>query len=144
MGFLYPSDEWIKELQKICNNDPEFAAVAGKFSAKMMHEIEAEPGKLKNTVLLYLWPNNGKVTEAKVLSALDEAPPDIDYIMSGKYSAWKAVVNGKMDPFRAMATNKIKVVKGSQLTLMKQAKAAMKLMNSCKAVESRFMDEEAT
>ncbi len=52
MAVRYPSDEWIKELSRICNEDPEFKDAAGDFSGKFIFQIEAEPGKLDETAYL--------------------------------------------------------------------------------------------
>jgi len=140
MAVLYPSDEWIKELQKICNADPEFKEACGDFSGKFVFQIEAEPGKLDQTGYLFFWADKGDAKEAMALASADERP-DSDYVMAGKYSVWKDVVRAKQEPLRALMTRKLRLIKGSQLKILKQVKFALKVMNNCTKIDARFPDE---
>lgn len=140
MAVLYPSDEWIKELQKICNADPEFKEACGDFSGKFVFQIEAEPGKLDQTGYLLFWADKGDAKEAMALASPEERA-DSDYVIAGKYSVWKDVVRAKQEPLRALMTRKLRLVKGSQLKILKQVKFALKMMNNCTKIEARFPDE---
>lgn len=137
---MYPSDEWIKELQKICNGDPEFKETCGDFSGKFVFQIKAEPGKLDQTGYLFFWADKGDAKEAMALASPEERP-DSDYVTAGKYSVWKDVVRAEQEPLRALMTRKLRRVKGSQLKLLKQVKFALKRMNNCTKIEARFPDE---
>jgi putative sterol carrier protein len=141
MAVRYPSDEWIKELSRILNEDPEFKDVAGDFSGKFIFQIEAEAGKLDQTAFLSVRVNDGTTSEAKALSSLDECP-DADYVVSGKYSVWKNVVQGKQEPLRAIMTRKLRLVKGKQLKLLKEVKLALKIMNSSAGMDVDYPDDE--
>ena len=110
MAVLYPSDAWIKELDRICNEDPEFKDAAGNFSGKFVFQIEKEPGKLDETTLLSIKCDNGVTSEARALSSIDDCP-DADYVVTGKYSAWKGIVQAKLEPLRAIMTRKLKLIK---------------------------------
>lgn len=140
MSVLYPSDEWIKELQRICNADPEFKDACGDFSGKFVFQIEAEPGKLDQTGYLFFWADKGEAKEAKALASADERP-DSDYVMAGKYSVWKDIVQAKQEPLRALMTRKLRLIKGSQLKILKQVKFALKVMNNCTKIDACFPDE---
>jgi len=140
MPVLYPSDEWIKELQKVCKADPEFKEACGDFSGKFVFQIEAEPGKLDETRYLFFGADKGDAKEAMALASADERP-DSDYVIAGKYSVWKDVVRAKQEPLRALMIRKLRLIKGSQLKILKQVKFALKMMNNCTKVEARFPDE---
>ncbi len=141
MAVLYPSDGWIKELARICNEDPQFKEAAGAFSGKFVFQIENEPGKLDETVLLTVRVEDGVASEAGALSSLDEAP-DADYIVTGKYSPWKNIVQAKLEPLRAIMTRKLKLIKGSQLKILKEVKLTLKIMNNCVKVDAEYPDEK--
>ncbi len=141
MAVRYPSDGWIKELERICNEDPEFKEAAGDFSGKFIFQIEAEPGKLDETALLSVRVKDGVTSEARALSSLDECP-DADYIVTGKYSVWKNIVQAKQEPLRAIMTRKLKLIKGSQLKVLKQVKLTLKIMNNCVKVDAEYPDEK--
>jgi putative sterol carrier protein len=141
MAVRYPSDAWIKELERICNGDPEFKETAGDFSGKFVFQIEAEPGKLEETALLSVCVKDGVTSQARALSSLDECP-DADYIVTGKYSVWKSIVQAKQEPLRAIMTRKLKLIKGSQLKILKQVKLTLKIMNNCVKVDAEYPDEK--
>ena len=141
MAVLYPSDGWIKELDRICNEDPEFKDAAGDFSGKFIFQIEEEPGKLDETAFLSIRVKDGVSSEARALSSLDECP-DADYIVTGKYSVWKNIVQAKQEPLRAIMTRKLKLIKGSQLKILKQVKLTLKIMNNCVKVDAEYADEK--
>ena len=141
MAILYPSDAWIKDLQRICNEDAEFKTACGTFSGKFVFQIEAESGKLEETAYLFLWADQGEAKEALALGSLDDRP-DAEYVISGKYSVWKNIVQAKLEPLRAIMTRKLKLVKGSQLKILKQVKFTLKVMNNCKAIDAEFPDEK--
>ena len=140
MAVVYPSDGWIKELQKICRADPDFKDACGDFAGTFIFQVESEPGKLDKTAYLFLWADQGDVREALALSSTDEKP-DAEYIITGKYSVWKDVVTGKQEPLRALMTRKLKLIKGSQLKVLKQVKLALRMMHNSTRVEATFADE---
>lgn len=141
MAVLYPSDGWIKELDRICNDDPEFKVAAGAFAGKFVFQIEEEPDKLDETVFLSIQVKDGVSSGARALSSLDECP-DADYIVAGKYTAWKNIVQAKLEPLRAIMTRKLKLVKGSQLKILKEVKLTLKIMNNCAKVDAEYPDEK--
>ncbi len=142
MAVRYPSDEWIKELQRICNEDPEFKDACGTFSGKFIFQVEAEPGKLDEPGYLFFWADQGEAKEAKALSSPDERP-DVEFIVAGSYSVWKDVVRAKQEPLRAIMTRKLKLPKGSRLKILKQLKFTIKMMNNCTKIDAEFPDEKS-
>jgi putative sterol carrier protein len=136
----YPSDAWIKELQRICNEDPEFKEACGTFSGKFAFRIEGEPGRLGSTSYLFLWADQGQAKEAAALSSLDDRP-DAEYVITGKYSVWKNVVQAKLEPLRAIMTRKLTLQKGSQLKLLKQVRLALNIMKNCARIHASFPDD---
>ena len=142
MAALYPSDQWIKDLQKICNEDQGFKEACGDFAGKFVFQIEAEAGKLDKPAYLFLCVDQGEAKEAKALSSPDERP-DAEYVITGKYSVWKNEVQAKQEPLRAIMTRRLRLIKGSQFTVLKQAKFAMKMINNCTKVAAVFVDEKA-
>jgi hypothetical protein len=140
-ALLYPSDERIKELQRVCNEDPEFRDACSGFSGKLVFQIDAEPGKLDDTAHLFCWPDRGDFGEAMALASADERP-DVETIIAGKYSAWKEVVTGGQEPPRALMSRRVKLVEGSQLKLLKQVKFALRMMHNSTQIDARFPDEQ--
>lgn len=141
MSVLYPSDGWVKELQRVCNSDPEFKELGRHFAGKFIFQIEAEPGLLEQTAYLFFWPERGEVKEALALSSPEERP-DADYVITGKYSVWKNIVQAKQEPLRALMTRKLRLIKGKQIQILKEVRLALKIMNTCIKVDAEFPDEK--
>ncbi len=135
MGFKYPSDEWMKELKRICNDDKEFKDAVGTFGGIFVFQLEPEPGKLEKRTYLFLQIQDGNITNAGELPSIDDRP-DLDYILEGSFSVWKDVITGKREPLRAIMTRKLKLVKGKQLALLKNTKMAMRMINNCVKVDT--------
>ncbi len=142
MPALYPSDEWIKALQGICNADPEFRELGAHFTGNFIFQIEAEPGVLEKPVCLFCRPDGGELKEAMEIASPEERP-DADYIITGSYPVWKNVVQGRQEPLRALMTRKLKLIKGKQLKLLKEVKLALKIINACTLVDAEYPDEKA-
>jgi putative sterol carrier protein len=136
MAFPYPSLAWIKELQRICNTDPEFKEACSDFAGKMMFHIEADD-KLPKDVCLFIDVGDGQVKEAAEYATMKDRE-DTDYIMSAKYAVWKAIIQAELEPLRAIMTRKMKLVKGSQLKILKYVKFTLKMMSNSKAVDASF------
>ncbi|MEW6443054.1 MAG: SCP2 sterol-binding domain-containing protein [bacterium] len=142
MAVMYPSDGWVKELQKICNADPEFREACGDFAGKFIFQIDPEPGKLDKAAFLFFAADKGDASEAMALSSTDERP-DAEYVIAGKYSVWKDIVRAKQEPLRALMTRKLRLIKGSQLKVLKQVKFALKMMNNCTRIDATYADDKA-
>ena len=143
MAVLYPSDAWIKELRTVCNQDPEFRDACGEFAGKFIFQIDAEPGKLDTPAYLFLWVDRGEAKEAMELSSPEDRA-DAEYVITAKYSMWKKIVQGKQEPLRAIMTRKVRLTRGSQLKILKEARFAVKMINSCTKVDAEFVDERGS
>jgi putative sterol carrier protein len=140
MAFIFPGLEWTQEVQRICNADPEFKEAVQDFNGKMMFHIEADE-KIDKSVCLFLDIADAQVKEAAEYADMKDRP-DTDYILSAKYTQWKEVITGQLEPLRAIMTRKMKLVKGSQLKMLKYVKFTLKMMDVTKAVDSDFSLEK--
>jgi putative sterol carrier protein len=136
MGFAYPSLAWIKELERICNTDSSFKDAASDFVGKMVLHIEADD-KLGKDVCLFIDVGDGRIKESAEYASIQDRP-DADYILSAKYTQWKQVISGQLEPLRAIMTRKMKLVKGSQLKILKYVQFTLKMMANSMAVDSSF------
>jgi putative sterol carrier protein len=61
------------------------------------------------------------------------------YVISAPYSRWKEVVQGDLDPTRAMMQGKLKV-KGDLVKIVRYARAANELVQLTEQVDTSFPD----
>ena len=69
---------------------------------------------------------------------IDVSKADADYI-SRLTTPWKDLIQGKVDPVAAILSRKIRVKKGSFLTLIQFSSAAIKMTNTAMRVPTKFM-----
>jgi putative sterol carrier protein len=136
MGFTYPSLAWIRELERICNADPEFKDAVSDFVGKMVLHIEADE-KLGKDVSLFIDVGDGRIKESAEYASVQDRP-DADYILSAKYAVWKEAIAGRLEPLRAIMTRKMKLVKGSQMKILKYVKFTLRMMTNAMTVDSTF------
>ena len=128
--------EWIRELERICNADPEFKDAVSDFVGKILLHMEADE-KLGKDVSLYIDVGDGRIKESAAYESIQDRP-DAEYVLSAKYSVWKEVIAGRLEPLRAIMTRKMKLVKGSQMKILKYVKFTLKMMTNAMTVESSF------
>ena len=56
----------------------------------------------------------------------------------------KNIVEGKQEPLRAIMTRKLRLSKGSQLKILKQASFAVRMISNCTRVDTEFVDERGS
>lgn len=140
MAAVFPSDEWIKEVGNASQKDDELKAVIKGFEGTFVFQVEAEEGILDKDFYLYFKLDEKGVHSGAALSSLDERS-DIDYVIAGKYSKWKAVLQEDIDPMKALMTRKLWLAKGKMMKLLKSQKMALRLITLCAEMEAGFIDE---
>ncbi len=68
---VFPSEEWVKELEKITVADEEYKKAGAEWEGDIIMIMEAEPGKLDKPFYYYSKPHRGELLEAKVLDSLE-------------------------------------------------------------------------
>ncbi|WP_069807650.1 SCP2 sterol-binding domain-containing protein [Vulcanisaeta thermophila] len=67
-------------------------------------------------------------------------PVDADYVLEADYKLWKDIILGKADVTAALLSRKIRLKKGSFLTLIQYSSAAIKMANTSLKVPTKFVD----
>jgi putative sterol carrier protein len=142
MPVVFPSEEWIREVERASQTDAELKDVIKGFKGAFVFQVDPEEGLLGKTFYLYFKLDENGVHSGAALSSLDERS-DIDYIIAGKYSRWKAVLREDIDPMKALMTRKLSLAKGNMMKILKSTKMAMRLITLCAEMEARFIDEAA-
>ncbi len=140
MAAVFPSDEWIKEVGNASQTDDELKGVIRGFEGTFVFQVEPEEGFLEDPYYLYFKLNENGVHSGAALSSLDERS-DIDYVIAGKYSKWKAVLQEDIHPMKALMTRKLWLAKGKMMKLLKSQKMALRLITLCAEMEAGYIDE---
>lgn len=134
MAFEFASEEWAKAAMEEVNKSQAYREAAKDWEGDFYFVIEPE-GKFRKRIILYfdLW--HGTCRSVSLIADEKEKTPE--FRISAPLSNWRKVLEGKVDPVRALITRSLKL-EGSLLKIMKHTKAAVEFVNSCARVETEF------
>jgi putative sterol carrier protein len=130
----FPSDGWIKVLCQELNRSKTYAQAAKKWEGDFYFIIEPEGG-MKEPAIFYVDLWHGKCREAKIVA--DEGEKQPAFRMSAPLSAWRKVIEKKLDPIQGLLTRQLQL-KGNMTMIMRNVKAAQELVNCCTLVPTQF------
>ena len=138
---LFPSREWCEAAIRIANADAEGTLAGQGWVGDFGAVVEVEAGKLKRPFAVHCVPEGGQITRFRVLAdpdELDEIEPK--YLVRAPYSAWKALIQRKLDPIQAIARGQFHF-RGDLEQLARRMKYKGIADRILAAVETQFPDE---
>lgn len=135
--YLFPSDEWVKQLEQELNTSEAYAEAAKNWEGDFYFVIDPDkdsPNQETSFLYMDLW--HGKCREA--YRVFDRSQKNPAFIMSGTYSKWKRVVTAQLDPIQGLMTGQLKL-KGNMVMVMKNVKAAQEMVKACTRIEAEFL-----
>lgn len=134
MAIKFPSDEWIKALMAELNKSEAYRGAAAKWEGDFYFIINAGHG-VPQDVYLYMDLWHGECRDA--YEATDPGEKSPEFIIRAPVPAWRKVIEGKLDPIRALMTRQLKL-KGTMTKIMKMPKAATELVKCCTFIETEW------
>jgi len=134
----FPSEVWLEEYVKKINANPEYAKAAANWEGDFLYVIEpdvTEPEQFRaQKIITYydLW--HGKCRKAFLVTP-ESRMPDAEFVVQGKYSIWVKVLQGKLDPIKALLSRQLKL-KGNIAKALRAGKAAKELVRSAMLIEN--------
>jgi putative sterol carrier protein len=105
---IFPSREWTDEAVRLTNADPEVAAAGADWVGDFGIVVEAERGRLDASFAVHVVPNRGRIERCKILRDPDELEEiEPAYLARARYSVWKALLKGELDPVEAVLRRQI-------------------------------------
>jgi len=137
----FPSDAWMASYKDAINKNEAYR-VAGKdwtFGVVAM-VVNADPALgIPEDLAMWLDVHQGQARDCKLLPAREAQ--NADFILTAPYATWRTVIEGGLDPTKAMMQNKLKLVKGHMPTMVKHVNASKQLVESTTRVPTKFRDE---
>lgn len=137
--FVMGTPEWVAQFQKSIQGDAGYKEVAKKWEGSVVIHILPKPevGLIDQMyIFMDLW--HGDCSFVKIV------PPDTgeagDFVLTGEYERWREVIGKEIEVVKGMMQGKIKV-KGDQGTLVRNVKAATRLVDIAISTNPRFPDE---
>ena len=136
MSAIFPSAEWLKELEAKLNSDARYSEIAKSWEGDLFFFIEPE-GSLKERLTFYLDLWHGKCRRVEY-QAIPESYPNPVFILTSSYNNITSVLTGKMNPMTAMMTSKLKV-KGSMGYMMRNVPTVLDFVRVAQSVTKEIM-----
>ncbi len=132
MGIKFASDEWIKALMDEVNNSDGYRKAAKAWEGDFYFVVDQGDGMSEEiTMYMDLW--HGECRDAYSVDDPGQVSPA--FVLSGPLSAWRNVLEKKIDPIRSMMTRQLKL-KGNMMKIMKTPKAATELVECCTKIDT--------
>lgn len=136
MPSVFPSEEWLKDLEAKLNSDQRYAEIAKNWEGDLFFVIEPE-GNLKERLTFYLDLWHGRCRKVEY-NPLPEAHPNPAFTLTASYKEITAVLSGKMNPMTAMMTSKLKV-KGSMGYMMRNVPTVLDFVRVAQEVTKEIL-----
>ncbi|HJL01894.1 MAG TPA: SCP2 sterol-binding domain-containing protein [Polyangiaceae bacterium LLY-WYZ-15_(1-7)] len=142
MAHEFPSQEWTDAFKDAVNANEDYRT-HGKpwtFGAVAM-VCEKDPSLgLDDDMAMYFDVHEGEcrgATLSKGRASVEHAP----FVIVAPYARWKEVINGEVDPIKAMMEGKLKMTKGHLPTMLRFVESSRALVVSATKVPTSFKDE---
>ena len=136
MTLKFPSDEWIKALGQKLNDSASYERSAKNWEGDFIFICEPDAAN-GSEAYLFLGLYHGKSTDAAMLASADER--DAEFIIRAPFSAWRQVIQGKLDPIQGMMMRKLKLT-GDMKMILRYVAAAKEIVSCCALIPTDFGD----
>ena len=134
--YISGSPEWLAVFEKLVKEDEQYKEDAKDWEGTVVLVTLANPEEgLDEDVYLLMDLWHGECREAYEAKDPDDKTPE--FVIRAPVSAWRKVIEKKLDPIRALMTRQLKLT-GTMTKIMKQPKTATDLVNCCTLVETTW------
>jgi len=138
-GVAFMSEPWFESFIVLINGSAEYREAASDWEDDIAFHVEAEPDRgVPADVWGYLDLWHGTCRGGGVVTP--ERGAEASYVIRAPYSRWKEVVQGDLDPTRAMMQGKLRVA-GDLAKIVRYVRAANELVHLTEVVDTVFPDE---
>ncbi len=135
MSAIFPSTDWLNELDAKLNSDERYADIAKKWEGDMIVAIEPQ-GNLKERKIFYLDLWHGKCRGVSELK--DVAEKNAAFVLTSSYDNIKLIMTGKLDPMQAMLTRKLSV-KGNMAVMMRSVPTVLDFVRCAREITNEIL-----
>jgi putative sterol carrier protein len=134
----FPSDEWLRLYRDLINGSQEYREASQDWEGDIAFVMEAEPDRgVPEDLVAWLDLWHGECRGARMITA-DEGELAA-YGIRAPYSRWREVLEGRLEPVKAMVQGKLKL-RGDLAEIVRHVRAAKELVNLTTRVPTDFLD----
>lgn len=132
----FGTPDWIEEYVKTLNENKAYEEAAITWEGDFLFIVwpEKEAGIDKEVVMwMDLW--HGKCRDHAMLP--NREARETAFIYEGEYANWKEIIEGRLDPIKALLTRKMKLT-GDRAKVMRATRAAKELVRTAQMIKTEF------
>ena len=134
----FPSAEWLTLYQNLINGSQEYRESSLDWEGDIAFVMEAEPDRgVPEDLIAWLDLWHGACRGARMITV--EEGGAAAYGISAPYSRWREVVEGRLEPVKAMVQGKLKL-RGDLAEIVRHVRAAKELVHLTTLVPTEFLD----
>ena len=134
----FPSAEWLTLYQDLINGSQEYRESSQDWEGDIAFVMEAEPDRgVPEDLIAWLDLWHGECRGARMITG--EEGEAAAYGISAPYSRWREVVEGRLEPVKAMVQGKLKL-RGDLAEIVRHVRAAKELVHLTTLVPTEFLD----
>jgi putative sterol carrier protein len=141
MVHRFPSAQWTEALKRALDNDATYREVAQgwTFGAVAMI-VRCDPCfGVDCDVGIVLDVHRGECRSAQFVEGVSD-PEDAQFVIVGTYARWREVIEGRLDPIKAMMEGKLKLTRGHLPTIIRFVEPSRMLVTAATRVPTQFVD----
>ncbi len=137
--YIMGTPEWVAQYEKMIQEDAEYKEAAKTWEGSVVIHILPKPEiGLDKDIYMYMDLWHGDCNYVRIV------PPEVgeagDYVITGEYERWKAVMAKELDTVKGMMQGKLKL-KGDLPSIVRSVKAAARLVDLSASTNPIFPDE---
>ena len=136
MNAVFPSEEWLKELEIKLNSDQRYAEIARNWEGDLLFYVEQDD-TFKEQLTLYLDLWHGKCRSVKY-NPSPESFSNPTFTLTSTYKNITAILSGALNPLTAMMTSKLRV-KGSMGYMMRNIPTVLEFVRCAREVTAAIV-----
>jgi putative sterol carrier protein len=137
--YIMGTPEWVAQYEKMVQEDAEYKEAAKTWEGSVVIHILPKPevGLIDEMyIFMDLWHGDCRFMRTVPKDAGEAG----DFVITGEYDRWRAVMAKELDTVKGMMQGKLKL-KGDLPTIVRAVKAASRLVDLSAATEPKFPDE---
>lgn len=142
MSHRFPSREWTEAYAAAVNANEAYRTAGKDWShGTVAMVVKADPAiGIEEDTGMILDVEGGRCRGTTYLTGMkaieDESPA---FIIVAPYARWKEVIDGDVDPIKAMMQGKLKLTKGHLPTMLRFVESSRQLVQSAQRVPTEFI-----
>ncbi len=137
----FPSAEWTQALKIALNTDRDYREVGKPWTfgpVAMIVRADSSYG-LERDAGIVLDVHQGECRGARFVEG-ESDPADAEFVIVGTYARWRDVIEGRLDPIKAMMEGKLKLARGHLPTIVRFVEPSRMVVASASKVPTWFSD----